>query len=232
MSTATKQQIIVRAQKAVDEITSGTPIDVVAKKLEVPVQETKLFTADAPVLSSRELTAWAFDSEKGAAIRKDVKYYGMVVAQVTDTREVGIKPFEDVNEKILLTLKQRKKLDKLAQDAKALAASFGNDTTVSATTQSGVKNNGSLTGFGGEFSATNAAFTAPVGTVTGPIRGERAWFVIKVASRTDANMAQFTKDRPAVMQNMATRVRSQAFYAWFQSLRENSAIEDLRNKRN
>ena len=232
MSTATKQQIIVRAQKAVDEITSGTPIDVVAKKLEVPVQETKLFTADAPVLSSRELTAWAFDSEKGAAIRKDVKYYGMVVAQVTDTREVGIKPFEDVNEKILLTLKQRKKLDKLAQDAKSLAASFGNDTTVSATTQSGVKNNGSLTGFGGEFSATNAAFTAPVGTVTGPIRGERAWFVIKVASRTDANMAQFTKDRPAVMQNMATRVRSQAFYAWFQSLRENSAIEDLRNKRN
>jgi parvulin-like peptidyl-prolyl isomerase len=103
---------------------------------------------------------------------------------------------------------------------------------MSVSTQSGVKNNGSLTGFGGEFAATNAVFTAPVGTVTGPVRGERAWFVIKVVSRTDANMAQFSKDRPAVMQNMATRVRNQAFYAWFQSLRENSEIEDLRNKRN
>lgn len=232
MSTATKQQIIARAQKAVDEITAGTPIDAVAKKYAVPVQETKLFTADAPVLSSRELTAWAFDNEKGASIRKDVKYYGMVVAQITETREVGIKPFEDMKEKIMLTLRQQKKLDKLAQDAKALASSFGTDTTASSTMQSGVKNNGSLTGFGGEFAATNAIFKAPVGTVTGPIRGERAWFVIKVLARTDANMQQFAKDRPAVMQNMSTRVRNQAFYAWFQALRENSEIEDLRNKRN
>ena len=132
----------------------------------------------------------------------------------------------------MLTLRQQKKLDKLAQDAKALASSFGTDTTVSTTMQSGVKNNGSLTGFGGEYAATNAIFKAPVGTVTGPIRGERAWFVVKVLARTDANMQQFAKDRPAVMQNMSTRVRNQAFYAWFQALRENSEIEDLRNKQN
>jgi parvulin-like peptidyl-prolyl isomerase len=184
------------------------------------------------VLSSRELTAWAFDNEKGAAVRKDVKYYGMVVAQITESREVGIKPFEDMKEKLTLTLRQQKKLDKLAQDAKALAASFGTDTTMGVTSQSGMKNNGSITGFGGEYAATNAAFTAPVGTVTGPIRGERAWFVLKVVSRTDANMQQFAADRTAVMQNLSTRTRNQAFYAWFQALRENSEIEDLRNKRN
>ncbi len=232
MSTATKQQIIVRAQKAVDEITAGTPFDSVAKKFEIPVQETKLFTADAPILSSRDLTAWAFDNEKGAAVRKDVKYYGMVVAQVSDTREAGIKPLDDMKEKITLTLRQKKKLDKLAQEAKSLAASFASDTTVSRTIQRGVKNNGSLTGFGGEYAATQAVFTAPAGTVTGPVRGERAWFVIKVVSRSDADMQQFAKDRPSVMQNMSTRARSQAFYAWFQTLRENSDIADLRNKRN
>jgi hypothetical protein len=45
-------------------------------------------------------------------------------------------------------------------------------------------------------------------------------------------MQQFATDRTAVMQNLSTRTRNQAFYAWFQALRENSEIEDLRNKRN
>ena len=52
-------------------------------------------------------------------IRKEVQYYGIVVAQVSDTREPGIKPFEDVKEQITRAVTQRKKMDKL----KSMAAS-------------------------------------------------------------------------------------------------------------
>lgn len=232
LSSATKQQTMAKAQKAADDISNGRPIDSVGNALKVPVQESPLFTSDSPVLSSRELTSWAFDSDKGDVIRKDVKYYGTVVAQVSDAREVGIKPLEDMKDKIKSILVQRKKLDMLKGQADQLAASFGADSAQGLVTQMGVKDNGTLTGFGGEYMATAKIFQTAPGSTTGAVRGERAWFVIKVLNRSDANMQQFAADRNAVMANMSNKIRNQAFYAWFQKVKDNSEIEDLRNKRN
>ena len=196
------------------------------------MQESPLFTSDSPVLSSRELTSWAFESDKGDVVRKDVKYYGTVVAQVSDARDVGIKPFDDMKDKIKSILLQRKKLDYLKTRAEQVAANFGTDSSVTIVNQSGVKNNGSLTGFGGEYLATAKVFSTQPGSTTGAVRGERAWFIIKVLNRVDADMKQFIADRKAVMQSQSNKVRNQAFSAWFQKIKDNSEIEDLRNKRN
>ncbi|MBK6761024.1 MAG: peptidylprolyl isomerase [Ignavibacteria bacterium] len=170
LSSATKQQTMAKAQKAADEISNGRPIDSVASSLKAPVQESPLFTNESPVLSSRELTTWAFDSEKGDVIRKDVKYYGTVVAQVSDAREVGVKPLEDMKDKIKSILVQRKKLDMLKGQAEQLAASFGADSSQGMVTQMGVKDNGTLTGFGGEYMATAKIFQTAPGSTTGAVR--------------------------------------------------------------
>mgnify|MGYP001627138960 CR=1 FL=1 len=242
LSTATKQQTMAAAQKAVDEISNGTPIDSVAARLSLPVQTSQLFTQESPVLSSRDLTAWAFESDRGAVTRKDVKYYGTVVAQVSETRETGIKPLDDVKEKIRSILLQRKKLDALKSKAEQVASAVKAsgaieqattvDPSLSVVLQNGVRDNGSLSGYGGEFAATASVFKTAAGSATGAVRGERAWFVIKVQARSDADMTMFAKDRPAALQNQSARVRGNAFYAWFQKVRENAEIEDLRNQRN
>ena len=232
ISAATKQQTMARAQKIADDIANGSVLDSVAKTYKIPVQESPLFTSDSPVLSSRELTSWAFESDKGDVVRKDVKYYGTVVAQVSDARDVGIKPFDDMKDKIKSILLQRKKLDYLKTRAEQVAANFGTDSSVTIVNQSGVKNNGSLTGFGGEYLATAKVFSTQPGSTTGAVRGERAWFIIKVLNRVDADMKQFIADRKAVMQSQSNKVRNQAFSAWFQKIKDNSEIEDLRNKRN
>ncbi|MBK6761023.1 MAG: squalene/phytoene synthase family protein [Ignavibacteria bacterium] len=46
--------------------------------------------------------------------------------------------------------------------------------------------------------------------------------MIKVLNRADANMQQFAADRNAVMANMSNKVRNQAFYVWFQKVKDNS----------
>ncbi len=242
LSSATKQQTLAKAQKAADDIANGTPIDTVAARLKVPVQPSQLFTSEMPVLNSRELTAWAFENEKGAVVRKDVKYYGTVVAQVSDTRETGIKPLEDVKEKITSILRQYKKLDALKSKAEQIASAASSagsldavrtiDSSIVVVTQNAVKDNGSLQGFGGEYMATATIFKTQPGSMTGAVRGDRAWFVIKVNARTDADMSRFAADRNAVMANMSNKVRNMAYYAWFQKVRENAEIEDLRNQRN
>jgi len=242
LSSSTKQQTMVRAQKAADDVTNGMSIDSVASGLKIPIQESQLFNKESPILSSRELTSWAFDNEKGAVVRKDVKYYGTVVSQISDAREVGIKPFEDMKEKIMSTLTMRKKVEMLKAKAEQVAsavnaagsidAARGVDSSLSVVSQSGLKDNGSLTGFGGEYMATAKVFSTQPGSTTGAVRGERAWFIIKVGARTDASISAFAAERNAVMQNMSNKVRNQAFYTWFAKVKENSEIEDLRNKRN
>lgn len=242
LSAATKQQTMVRAQKAADDITDGRPIDSVASALKFPVQESQLFSIDSPILSSHELTGWAFENEKGAVIRKDIKYYGTVVSQVTDAREVGIKPFEDMKEKITYTLTLRKKVESLKAKAEKIAAAVNAagsidaarqiDSSINVVNQSGVKANGSLTGFGGEYLVTAKILATQPGSTTGAVRGERAWFIAKVANRIEANMAAFAADRNAIMQTTSNRIRNQAFNTWFAKVKENSEIEDLRNHRN
>ncbi len=241
MSTATKQTILANAAKAAKQIEEGMPIDDVAKQYNLKATESPFFTSQTPILSSAEITAWAFESEKGAVIRKDIQYYGIVVAQVSDTRESGIKPFEDVKEQITRIVSQKKKMDKLkdlagqiasaCKGAGSLDAVRGIDSTLEIRIMTGCRNNGQLQGFGGEYTATQAAFTQPIGQISDAIRGQKAWFVMQVDNRAEANMADFEKNKSAVVQNLATRSRGSAYYSWFQKVREHADIKDKRNSR-
>lgn len=238
ISSATRQQTIAKAAQMQKQIEDGAPIDSVAKSYNIKVIETPFFNDQSPVLSSAELTAWAFAEEKGAVTRKDIKYYGLVIAQLTETREAGIKQFDDVKDEIKPNVVRMKKLDYLKTLANKVAAtckSAGNldaartvDSTLEVRIQSGVRNNGQLQGFGNEFEATNAAFAQPLNTVSGAIRGNRAWFVMLVEGRSEFNAEEFKAQKLMWTQNMASQAKSQAYYAWFQKVRENSEVTDKR----
>lgn len=241
ISSATKRSIASAAQQALDAVTNGEQIEAVAAKYKdkfyAAVQLSPLFGRETPILQSRELTAWAFDNEVGTAVRRDVKYYGTVVAQISDTREAGVKPLKDVRDRIVRMLTEKAKLAKLEAQAKQIASAAaasglslarGGDSTIPYQTQVGVRNNGMLTGFGGEYAVTAKAFTLPVGQVSGAIKGERGWFVIKVINRTDADVASFLKDPAQSLQSSSSKLRSNAFGMWFQKVRENAQIEDKR----
>ncbi|MDZ4744783.1 MAG: peptidylprolyl isomerase [bacterium] len=238
-STTTRNHIRATAQQALKRVQDGETIDQVGKDLKIPVLETALFLRSEPILNSYDLTTWAFDSEKGAATRKDVKTMGTVVAQITDTRETGIKPIADVKDQITSILLPRKKLDKLKSLADQVASAiksggFGAintmDTTLKMNMQQGVKNNGVLSGYGGEYLVTNKAFTSAINAIEGPIRGERAWFIVQTTNRTMADQTKLAAATNALTQSLATRMKDEAFGAWFQKVRDNADIVDERNK--
>jgi peptidyl-prolyl cis-trans isomerase D len=241
ISSATKRAVAAAAQEALAAITSGETIESVGAKYKnkyfAVVQQSPMFRRETPILQSYEITAWAFENESGAAIRRDVKYYGTVIAQVSDVREPGVMPLQDVRERIVRLLTERAKLAKLEAQAKQVAASAatsglsaarGGDSSIPYQTQVGLRNNGMITGFGGEYMVTAKAFSLPVGQVSGPIKGERGWFVIKVLNRSDADLTAFNKDIPTQLQGASARLRGSAFGTWFQKVRENAEIVDKR----
>jgi len=238
-SQATKNLIRAQAQQTVKRIEEGADIEAIGKELKLPVLETALFQSTEPILNSYPLTTWSFENPKGTVTRKEVKTMGTVVAQITDTREKGVKPLEDVKDEVKSILLPRKKLDKLKPLADQIAAAIKSggfaainamDTTLKMVVQQGVKNNGTLAGFGGEYYVTNKLFTNAVNGIDGPLRGERAWFITQVTNRTAADQSKFSAASNGIANGLAEKMRNETFGAWYQKIRENAEIVDERHK--
>jgi peptidyl-prolyl cis-trans isomerase D len=240
ISNNTRQTILANAKKAADDIAGGMSIDTVAYHLKSMVNETPAFEQRTPIMGSRPLTNWAFSSKQGATKTFDIKQYGIVVAQISDVRAEGLKPLEDVKEEITATLKQRKKLDMLAERAKNLAQRVKSvglenvrtiDSTLEVRVMTQLRNNGQMQGYGGEFAATNAAFQLPVGTISDAIRGSRAWFVMQVTNRNAVDDKAFDAQKTATIDAIAAKVRSSVYYNWRNKQREMADVRDERESR-
>lgn len=240
LSGATKQRILADAAVAVTDMEQGKNIDDIAKNLKQPVTESALFEERTPILGSRALTRWAFDNEKGAAHRADVKNMGWVVAQITEARAAGIKPLEDVKVMIKAKLIGRKKVESLKSAAETLAQQLKSAGSVDAaptlhpmamvSEMPQVRDNGALQAVNGEFDVALAMLQAPVGQMVGPIRGNRGWFIFVTSSNAKADMAQFGKDKQSIMQNTAARSRQTTYFSWIAKVRDNATIVDNRGK--
>lgn len=242
LSGATKQKILADAAVAVKDLEAGKNFDELAKSLKRTTSESPFFEERTPILGSRTLTRWAFDNDKGAATKTEVKNMGWVVAQITDARTAGIKPLEDMKDAIKGRLLGRKRVNSMKQQAENLAAQLkaagsldgapALDPMASVAEMPQVRDNGALQGTGQEQEVAAAMLKAPVNTIVGPVKGNRGWFIFMATSHVDADMNQFAKDKLAVTQNIAARNRQTTFYTWIAKVRENATIVDNRGKQN
>ncbi len=238
MSTATRNQTIALANQIKQQIEEGQPMDSVAKRSGFETSMTGFFQRTSPALGSTSLTLFAFDSDMGAVSNPmTLKRIGVVVAQLSDVRTEGIKPLEDMKEEIRARLIRQKKLDKVkakAEEVHRKVAAAGSieaakalDSTLGVETIT-VKNNGQVPGLGMEPAFTTAAFSTPVNKLSEPIRGERAYFIMQVKNRTEANMAGFDAQRKDIYQAQLDRLKNSAYYMWMNTVKENAEIEDNR----
>lgn len=240
LSQTSRQEIIIKADELKKKVEAGISFDSAAAKHGVLVTASEFFRRSTPILGSSELTRFAFENSKGAVTRLETRSGQLIIAQVEEVRSDGVKPFEDVQDQILLKLKQRKAVSMLEEKARKIAAqvkSAGSleaalsvDGTLEIRVQTELKHSGLMQGYAQEFHATAAAMKQPVGTLGDPVRGNKAWFIIEVTSRRDADMSKFGDTRKQIMDGYASRQRSTAYYLWFQQVKEKSRVIDNRGK--
>ncbi len=241
VSKATKKEIQRTALSLKQLVEQGTPIDSVAKQNKKNSIETAFFEKNAPVLGSRWLTTFAFENPVGKVSEvKEVKNYGYVVAQVSETREDGIKPLSDVKEEIKDKLLQVKKVKSLEGKAKELYAKIqGKDILARASevdpslqirTATAVRDNGVVMGVGNDPYFTAAAFLAPVGKIYGPVRGERGYYILQVTNRKDADTSKFVAESANIIKQLQQAGKNQAYYQWLSGAKESAKIVDNRDK--
>lgn len=224
-----------------EQIAAGKQFDTLAKQLKKNSVETVFFEKSTPVLGSRFLTDFAFENETGAVSNPiEVKRYGIVVVQVSDSRQPGLKPLVDMKDEIKERLKRIKKLDILKAKAESvynkikdkgvLASVSEVDPSIEVRTAAKIRDNGQVMGLGSEPAFTTTAMSSPVGKIVGPIRGEKGYFIIQVTDKQAADESKFASQADILQQSMAQQGKSNAYFQWLATQKEQATIEDNRSK--
>ncbi|MDQ1265095.1 MAG: PpiC protein, partial [Bacteroidota bacterium] len=241
VSTITKNIIKREAISIKLQVEEGQTIDTIAHRLKKGCSETALFEKNRPVLGSQYITDKAFESEVGTVFDpQDLKNYGLVVIQVSDTREKGIKPLEDVKPEIIRKLQIIKKLDMLkskAQDIYQKISAQGKLESISSfypqyfvKSAPELKDNGVVPGIGQDIVLTTTAYKIPIGQISKPVRGERGYYIMQVLNRTLPDVNTIRAAMTDKIKEIQKITESRLFNQWYSKMKEDADIQDLRSK--
>ena len=237
----TKKQIRRDALSFKQQLDDGQNMESLSKKIKKNVVETMFFDTQMPVLGSQSLTNFAFSNELGTiSDPMELKYYGIVVAQITGKRDPGMVPFEDMKEELTKKLMAKKRLRLLKDKAFAtynklkssdrLFAIAQIDPTLTVKSVAKVRNNGLVDGVGSEPALTQKALLARLNVINEPVQGDNGWYIYQVIQRADADMKAFPNAKRELQMTLSSQAASSAYSQWFNSLKDKADIQDNRGK--
>lgn len=243
ISQATRSQLFRTAASLKENLKGGVQFDTAAKRLGLIASETAYFRRVATILGSRQLTNFAFDSNVGDVSDPiELKNTGIVIAQLAQSRLMGIKPLEDAKDEIKMKLMTTKKLDALKNKAQEVFAKVSGldslskakmvDSTLNVVMAKGVTDNGRVPSFGSDVALTSSLFSqsASMGKILAPIRGERGYYIAQIKAKKDADPNGFASARQTLAQGEKGKAQSTLYFKWRNELRDRADIEDNRNK--
>ena len=208
-----------------------TPLAELAKKYHLQVAQTRAVAATEPLLelgNSPEVKDTIFrlrEGEVSAPIRTDRGYVVLTLKQVLLSHQGSL---EEVRDKIVASLKQEKaqqaarsKAEELSKRAKAgekfdaAAKALGLDPK----TSDEFSRAGSIPGIG-SGKQVSAAFGMKVGDVSAPQNLGLNWLVYRVEAKTEANLADFEKQKKDLTEQVLNEKRGLAYEAFRSSLEE------------
>lgn len=169
--------------------------------------------------NAREIIRWAYKSKKGDVSQPFEFSDKFVVAVITDIREKGYAPIEQIKEQLNTLVKKEKKAEKYIQEFEAHKAA-GNIQAVATKMNLPIMDASAITfgsfslpGVGIEPKVISATATLPKGQLSAPIKGNNGVFMISVTNRTNQGSADFKQMQMQAAYNIQTRVDYQAFEA-------------------
>lgn len=150
-----------------------------------------------------------------------------------------VKPFEQARQQLVDELRANREADA----AIAVAESIRKDVLSGASFEAAAKAKGFVVKETPSFKmgdpipeiGTNTAFHAActflaLNSVSPPIKGQGRYFLIKVIERTEPDMAKYVEARQGIVNEMRNEVANRFMANWYQGIRDNAKVEDLREK--
>jgi len=215
-----------------------------AKTLNYEIKESIPFLETSGVVpglgSNKALIKFAFENSVGSISDVFKVNAGYVVATVAEEMPAGYKTFDEVKAQVENIVKSEKKLAKSFELASQLKNNMGENTNLQEAasaftyakynTATDFTRNSSVPGAGKDFALTDFAFEAELNKVAGPVKGQRASYLVKVTYRTKLAEGTYESQRGGFRDNLLAQKRTTYFSQWVQDLKKEADIEDLRYK--
>jgi peptidyl-prolyl cis-trans isomerase D len=149
---------------------------------------------------------------------------------LVDKKDPRIPEFDEVKSKIVETIKKQKATEQVEQKAKDLVASVssadglkaaGEKEGLTADAQESYKLGSSLGSAGSSTALDDAIYGLKSGEVSkAPIKVDNNWVVVGVTKRTEADLAEFAKQRDSLRQSMLSERQGQVFEDYVAGVQE------------
>ena len=154
---------------------------------------------------------------------------GFAVPMLVEKREPRIPDFAEVKDEVTKRAKQARAGSQLEQTARDLANNNGSVANLKAAaeklglevkTADSYKLGSPLEGAGTSAAADDAIYNLKEGEVSkSPVKLGDSWVVVAATKRTDADLAEFAKERDQLTQSLLTTRRSDVFEDYVSSIR-------------
>ncbi len=173
----------------------------------------------AGIDNAREIIRWVYKSKKGDVSSPFELPDKFVVAALTEVREKGYAPIEQIKDQLTTLVKKEKKARQF-MDAFKANEKLGNLQAISGKMNAPVMDaqsisftSFSLPGVGIEPNVIAAAATLPKGTLSKPIKGNNGVFMIYITNKNTRPSGDFKQMQLQLAYDIQTRVDYQAFDA-------------------
>ena len=234
-SSKTYQMVYAEASKFANKASNDGGFDKAATELKLTKQAAdNIKETDKTVMGmegSREMVRWAYKAKKGdvsKAMEFGNKY---VVAVLTEIREKGNAPLEQIKDEIKMRAIKDKKAEKFIAEMNAASAATIGD--LGAKLKEEVKDVEALNfaayaipGVGRETNVIGIVSASPQGKLSKPIKGENGVFVIFIENITEPQpITDYSFQKVQMKGNLENRAGSEMFEA----LKDKANVVDNRN---
>ncbi|MDX9790275.1 MAG: peptidylprolyl isomerase [Candidatus Kapaibacterium sp.] len=242
ISTGTKQRIFRDAVSLQKQVQEGIPFDTVAARLGLTPTLSPFFEKNKAVLGSRYIVDLAFKANLGDVLEPlELDRYGVVVATLSDVRETGFKPLEDVRTEISQRLGKVKLLDMAKEKAmeiynqiKDLGSMDNIGSMVPELTDKVMdlpmfKPSPSVPGVGSDAVFSPKAFSLSENKIHEPFRGENAYFIVEIKNKNLPTEESIKSELGQYIEQLSLQTKGTVYYQWFQEKKEKAKIDDNRS---
>ncbi|UCH64657.1 MAG: hypothetical protein JSW63_08500 [Ignavibacterium sp.] len=204
------------------------------------VQESGLFSADANSIPgigiNKRLVQFAFDNSINSVSESFRVQQGFIVATISEVREGGIRPFDEVKDQIKPNTVREKKFDNAKLLAKDVRIEVNNDlrTVNQVDDRLSVKNTGrfnaesSIPGIGKNYAFIETAFHSEPDVISDPIKGTAGYYLVKVVSKTEVDTSAYSLQSTTLRNNILQQKKQYIIAQWLNDLKTQADIVDNR----
>jgi len=236
-SAAAEAQTATQVRQLTDEVDAPEDLEPAAARLGLTVQESGFFGVDdlvpglgvAPAVASRAFLME--DDEISGAVRAA---RGEVFFVLDGRQDSYLPELDEVRERVRADLIADRAAELARQRAASLAAELQTAADFTAAAKAAgietqttelVSRDAVLPVLGVSPAADRAAFSLPIGGISGPIEAEGAYGIVKVLERPEVNASDFTAAKPTFRDEILNERRGRFYAAYMERARANIPVE-------